>query len=428
MAISFIASNGGNAAASLTGLGIQAGDLILVNAYKNSATSPALISGYTNILNTSGNSNSQRVMYKWATGTETTTGTSTNSSALSVAIYRGVGAIGASSSATKAANLNADVLALTLQDNSGTSWRVSCLGSRQVANQGTPAAGPTTNRRYQAGTLAMSSIWDTNTGVTTATATTSSNNTSVVSSSVSVELRANQPITNITDNFSTGTTVDSAKWDNWGGANVTVSGGTARIDRGTVNPSYFGFETKAGIGYSLIGSRAYVQLVAQGSPDANYTVYPIELTMNDTNQVYWFIRNSVAGCYKVVNGTYTQVGTTVAHTDGNWYSIREASGTTYWEYSTDGSNWTSHHSETNPIPLTTLNIVIFTEILATLASSIAQVDNVNTGFGGGGTTGQVKVWNGSSFVAKPVKVWNGSSWVVKPLKRWNGSSWITTPY
>jgi hypothetical protein len=46
----------------------------------------------------------------------------------------------------------------------------------------------------------------------------------------------------------------------------------------------------------------------------------------------------------------------------------------------------------------------------------------------GGSTGQVKVYNGSSFVAKPVKVWNGSAWVTKPLKRYNGSSWVITPY
>lgn len=44
------------------------------------------------------------------------------------------------------------------------------------------------------------------------------------------------------------------------------------------------------------------------------------------------------------------------------------------------------------------------------------------------TTGQIKYYNGSAFVAKPVKVWNGSSWVTKPLKRWNGSSWVTTNY
>jgi hypothetical protein len=42
--------------------------------------------------------------------------------------------------------------------------------------------------------------------------------------------------------------------------------------------------------------------------------------------------------------------------------------------------------------------------------------------------GNIKVWNGSAWVAKPVKVWNGSSWVAKPVKRWNGSAWITTPY
>lgn len=47
---------------------------------------------------------------------------------------------------------------------------------------------------------------------------------------------------------------------------------------------------------------------------------------------------------------------------------------------------------------------------------------------GGGTTGQIKVYNGSSFVAKPVKVWNGSSWVTKPLKVWNGSAWVATNY
>lgn len=47
---------------------------------------------------------------------------------------------------------------------------------------------------------------------------------------------------------------------------------------------------------------------------------------------------------------------------------------------------------------------------------------------GGGLTGQAKVYNGSSFVAKPVKVWSGSTWVVKPVKRYNGSIWVTTPY
>lgn len=36
----------------------------------------------------------------------------------------------------------------------------------------------------------------------------------------------------------------------------------------------------------------------------------------------------------------------------------------------------------------------------------------------------VKVWNGSAWVAKPVKVWSGSTWVQKSWKRWNGSAWV----
>lgn len=43
-------------------------------------------------------------------------------------------------------------------------------------------------------------------------------------------------------------------------------------------------------------------------------------------------------------------------------------------------------------------------------------------------TGDIKVYNGSVFTAKPVKVWNGSAWVQKPVKVWNGSAWVTTSY
>jgi len=63
--------------------------------------------------------------------------------------------------------------------------------------------------------------------------------------------------------------------------------------------------------------------------------------------------------------------------------------------------------------------------------SFAITSNTSTGFDitlGSSPTGQIKVYDGAIWVAKPVKVWNGGAWVVKPLKRWNGSVWITTPY
>lgn len=44
------------------------------------------------------------------------------------------------------------------------------------------------------------------------------------------------------------------------------------------------------------------------------------------------------------------------------------------------------------------------------------------------STGKIKVWNGSAWVAKPLKVWNGSAWVTKPVKHWTGSAWVPTSY
>ena len=41
------------------------------------------------------------------------------------------------------------------------------------------------------------------------------------------------------------------------------------------------------------------------------------------------------------------------------------------------------------------------------------------------SSGNIKVFNGATFEAKPVKVWSGSAWVTKPFKRWDGSDWIT---
>jgi hypothetical protein len=44
------------------------------------------------------------------------------------------------------------------------------------------------------------------------------------------------------------------------------------------------------------------------------------------------------------------------------------------------------------------------------------------------STGDIKVYNGTAFVAKPVKIWTGTAWVKKPVKRWNGTTWVVTTY
>lgn len=60
-----------------------------------------------------------------------------------------------------------------------------------------------------------------------------------------------------------------------------------------------------------------------------------------------------------------------------------------------------------------------------VAYGLVDLSNLTTA---ASTTGQIKVWTGSAFEAKPMKVWNGSSWETKPVKHWNGSAWVETPY
>lgn len=62
---------------------------------------------------------------------------------------------------------------------------------------------------------------------------------------------------------------------------------------------------------------------------------------------------------------------------------------------------------------------------AGLAGVLFDLDYFTPAAVGGG---QLKVWNGTAWVAKPVKVWNGTAWVTKPVKVWNGTAWVTTTY
>lgn len=52
----------------------------------------------------------------------------------------------------------------------------------------------------------------------------------------------------------------------------------------------------------------------------------------------------------------------------------------------------------------------------------------NEYFGEDAPSGNIKVFNGSTFDAKPVKVWDGSAWVIKPVKVWTGTAWVPTSY
>lgn len=187
--ISFVGYNSAaSTSVSLSGLGLTAGDYIVVFAYRNTTTAPSLISGYTNIANGSGNSNSYRLMYKVATGSETTTGTATNATVVHAGIYRGVASIGNNEAATHSTNATLTIPSGTLNNTSGNSWVVQAGGSKQTTSQGNFSSY--TTRGTKVGTSCDSIFGDTNGGIASYPGNTSANGSNATYAYAAVELIA----------------------------------------------------------------------------------------------------------------------------------------------------------------------------------------------------------------------------------------------
>jgi hypothetical protein len=217
----------------------------------------------------------------------------------------------------------------------------------------------------------------------------------------------------------------SANWSNWGGENITVSGGTANITTGSNQWTYVGFECADR--YDLTGKAAWIQVVEAGTQQSGYRCYQIDVQKASGESLYWFILNGNAEAWSAEGGgspTYTKRGE-VTHTDGDWYRVREDSGTIYWDHSSDGISWDNVASLANPFAVTSMLTVHYTEIFNTgQSSTVAKLDNYNiTPSPPNEETAGIKVYSGSEWLEKPVKVYSGSEWVEKPVKVFDGTSW-----
>lgn len=94
MAISRVGTNSASGT-SVTIPAHQAGDLIILVAYRRgSSTPPSLAAGSTNIISGNGSASSLRVGYKVAAGASETSGTWTSATSMAVHVYRGASGIG----------------------------------------------------------------------------------------------------------------------------------------------------------------------------------------------------------------------------------------------------------------------------------------------------------------------------------------------
>jgi hypothetical protein len=175
--------------------------------------------------------------------------------------------------------------------------------------------------------------------------------------SIVLELDTTSPaaMSTLTDAFG-GVVLDTTKWidASFGGSQVEALGYLS-LAPGTLNAGSGG-EVDANAYYSLIGSYALVKITQIPVQNAEYSL--ILSLGTDGNNLIRITGYAVDGHFeavKVVNGSYTQLATgTFNISTTNWWRIREASGTVFWEYSADGSSWSTLFSVAAPIDVSTL--------------------------------------------------------------------------
>jgi hypothetical protein len=176
----------------------------------------------------------------------------------------------------------------------------------------------------------------------------------------------------------TGTSLNSSIWS-FSGTNVGIVSNQLQITNTASTAQEYQCFTQGF--YDLTSSQLAIQLVSSGNESINsWENYPIILQdSGGTNRLYWYILQGFIAAYKVVASTVTQVfSASYSATTHAWLRIREASGTTYWEYSSDGINWTSAHSEADPITETNLRLIIQAGTYnAETLTTAALYDNIN---------------------------------------------------
>lgn len=177
---------------------------------------------------------------------------------------------------------------------------------------------------------------------------------------------------------------DGVKGDAWFSFGTGVSEAPTYLELTVASggANYKGYETSSY--YDFTGQSVSAQLLNAGNQAlVSLEVYPVFVYKDANNSLFWMVSGGFIRAYKKVAGVLTQISS-AAYNAGvhRYFRIREASGTTYWDYSTNGYNWTNLTSAANPITITSVDFQLQAGVYASEASStVIQIDRFNLGGG-----------------------------------------------
>lgn len=155
-------------------------------------------------------------------------------------------------------------------------------------------------------------------------------------------------------------TLNSAKW-----VQTTLGSATISYDATGATISYPSSSTSSTDGdltsahiYDLTGSMAYVHVLAVPSA-ATSADAELRLEIDGSNYLRWvYEAGTLYAQYNVAGSKTTLFSVAYSSSTHAYWRIREASGTIFWDTSTDGITWTNRASVANPIAVLRLLAVI----------------------------------------------------------------------
>jgi len=195
-------------------------------------------------------------------------------------------------------------------------------------------------------------------------------------------------IATITDNFNDNV-LDIGKWSNWGGAQVAETSAQLQFTS-TLASGYYGVDSNDAVitkVFDLRSSSVSVKVANAGNQSIPSFEFYFQLDQDadkngfgeGTNTLWFRITGGTIQAFKTVAGSATGLNSaTYNSTTHKYLRIREASGTTYWEYSSNGVSWSTLDSQSNPITPDRMVLKLFIGTWQVEGSTtVAAVDDVN---------------------------------------------------